>query len=185
MGNGKAIVVGRSGGAIIGLELAATMPEIIDFLIIYEAPVIEMLPKGDVETWRSFVQNIYIKSQHEGSLSAQTEFMASLINVPDSPLHTDLNNRISGNVDFFFKHEFKAFFEYLPNIESIRKNNVHLVTATGRDSDDAYYVRGTGALASKLGCENVEFPGHHDISLWMPKEFATAIQKVLEQRGYG
>jgi pimeloyl-ACP methyl ester carboxylesterase len=36
MGNGKAIVVGRSGGAIIGLELAATMPEIIDFLIIYE-----------------------------------------------------------------------------------------------------------------------------------------------------
>jgi hypothetical protein len=60
-----------------------------------------------------------------------------------------------------------------------------LVTATGRDSDDAYYVQATGALASKLGCENVEFPGHHDISLWMPKEFATAIQKVLEQRGYG
>jgi pimeloyl-ACP methyl ester carboxylesterase len=185
MGNGKAIVVGRSGGAIIGLELAATMPEIIDFLIIYEAPVIEMLPEGDVETWRSFVRNIYIKSQHEGSLSAQTEFMASLINVPDSPLPTYLNNRISGNVDFFFKHEFKAFFEYLPNIESIRKNNVHLVTATGRDSDDAYYVQATGALASKLGCENVEFPGHHDISLWMPKEFATAIHKVLKQRGYG
>ena len=185
IGDGKALVVGRSGGAIIGLELAATMSEMIDFLIIYEAPVIEMLPEGDVEKWRSFVRNIYIKSQHEGSLSAQTEFMASLINVPDSPLPTDLNNRILGNVDFFFKHEFKAFFEYLPNIESIRKNNVHLVTATGRDSDDAYYVQATGALASKLGCENVEFPGHHDISLWMPKEFATAIQKVLEQCGYG
>ena len=45
IGDGKSVVVGRSGGAIIGLELAATMPEVIDFLIVYEAPVIEMLPK--------------------------------------------------------------------------------------------------------------------------------------------
>jgi pimeloyl-ACP methyl ester carboxylesterase len=181
MGDETAVVVGRSGGAIIGLELAATMPEVIDFLIVHEAPVIEMLPKGDAEKWRSFVYNIYTKSQREGSHAAQTEFMASLINVPDSPFPTDLNDRISGNVDFFFKHEFRAFFGYLPNIESIRKNNVHLITATGRDSDNAYYVQTTRALAAKLGCENIEFPGHHDLSLWMPKEFANAIQKMLEQ----
>ena len=85
------------------------MPEIIDFLIVYEAPVIEMLPKPDTEKWRIFVDDIYTKSQRESSLSAQTEFMASLINVPDSPLPTDLNNRISGNLDFFFKHELRAF----------------------------------------------------------------------------
>ena len=45
MGFDKAIVVGRSGGAIIGLELAATRPELIDFLIVHEAPVIELLPE--------------------------------------------------------------------------------------------------------------------------------------------
>ena len=67
MGDGKAVVVGRSGGAMIGLELTATMPEVIDFLIVYEAPVIEILPKADAEKWRSFVYNIYTKSQHEGS----------------------------------------------------------------------------------------------------------------------
>jgi pimeloyl-ACP methyl ester carboxylesterase len=55
MGNGKPIVVGRSGGAIIGLELAATIPEVIDFLIVHDAPVIEMLPKVDGEKWRSFL----------------------------------------------------------------------------------------------------------------------------------
>ena len=141
MGDGKAVVVGRSGGAIIGLELAATIPEVIDFLIVYEAPVIEILPKADAEKWRSFVYNIYTISQHEGSQAAQTEFMGSLINVPDSPLPPDLNDRISGNVDFFFKHEFRAFFGYLPNIEIIRKNNVHMVTAIGRDSDNAYYYQ--------------------------------------------
>src|SRR5688572_28196402 len=31
----NALVVGRSGGAIIGLELAATMPDLIEFLIIH------------------------------------------------------------------------------------------------------------------------------------------------------
>jgi pimeloyl-ACP methyl ester carboxylesterase len=66
MGDGKAVVIGRSGGAIIGLELAATMPELIDFLIVYEAPVIEILSKTDAEKWRSFVNNIYRKSQQEG-----------------------------------------------------------------------------------------------------------------------
>jgi pimeloyl-ACP methyl ester carboxylesterase len=184
VGDGKALVVGRSGGAIIGLELAATMPEMINFLIVHEAPVIELLPKSDAEKWRSFVYNIYLKSQREGSLAAQTEFMASLISVPDSPFPTDLNDRLSGNVDFFFKHEFRAFFRYLPNIESIRKNNLHMVTAIGRDSDNAYYVQTTKALAVKLGCENIEFPGHHDLSLWMPKEFANAIQKTLERYGF-
>jgi len=184
VGDGKALVVGRSGGAIIGLELAATMPEMINFLIVHEAPVIELLPKSDSEKWRSFVYNIYKKSQREGSLAAQTEFMASLISVPDSPFPTDLNDRLSGNIDFFFKHEFRAFFRYLPNIESIRKNNLHMVTAIGRDSDNAYYVQTTKALAVKLGCENIEFPGHHDLSLWMPKEFANAIQKTLERYGF-
>jgi pimeloyl-ACP methyl ester carboxylesterase len=153
----KAIVVGRSGGAIIGLELAATLPEVIDFLIVHEAPVIEMLPKVDAEKWRSFFNDVYIKSQHEGSQAAQSEFMVSLINVPDSPLPTDLNDRISGNVDFFFKHEFRAFFEYLPNIESIRKNSIHLVTAMRRDSDNAYYVQATVALASRAKLLHVRF----------------------------
>jgi pimeloyl-ACP methyl ester carboxylesterase len=183
IGFDKAIVVGRSGGAIIGLELAATRPELIDFLIVHEAPVIKLLPEPKAERWRSFVDEIYTKSQREGWQAAQTEFMASLINVPDKPYPPDLNERLSGNVDFFFNHEFKAFYKYQPNIESIRNHNVKIVTATGRDSDDAYYVQATRALAARVGCDNVEFPGHHDISFWMPREFANAVLNSLERRG--
>jgi hypothetical protein len=144
----------------------------------------EPLPKADAEKWHSFVRDIYTKSQRDGWQAAQTEFMASLINVPDTPYPPDLNERISLNVDFFFKHEFRAFFGYLPNIESIRNYCVKMVTATGRDSDDAYYVQATRALATNLGCPNVEFPGHHDVSFWMPEEFANAIWRTLEGHGY-
>jgi pimeloyl-ACP methyl ester carboxylesterase len=185
MGFDKAIVVGRSGGAIIGLELAATRPELIYFLIVHEAPVIELLPESKAQRWRTFVDEIYTKSLREGWQAAQTEFMSSLINVPDKPYPSDLNERLSGNVDFFFKHEFRAFYKYLPNIESIRNHNVKMVTATGKDSDEAYYVQATRALAAKLGCDNVEFPGHHDVSFWMPEGFADAILSTLRRHGYG
>jgi pimeloyl-ACP methyl ester carboxylesterase len=184
MGFDKAIVVGRSGGAIIGLELAAARPELIDFLIVHEAPVIELLPESKAQRWRTFVDEIYTKSLREGWQTAQREFMSSLINVPDKPYPSDLNERLSGNVDFFFKHEFRAFYKYRPNIESIRNHNVKMETATGKDSDDAYYVQATRALAAKLGCDNIEFPGHHDVSFWMPEEFADAILSTLKRYRY-
>lgn len=112
IGGGKAIVVGRSGGAIIGLELAATRPELIDSLIVHEPPVIELLNETEARKWRSFFNKTYEKSLHEGYDVAQTEFMKSLVNVPFSPYPPDLNERLSGNVDFFFKHEFRALGIY-------------------------------------------------------------------------
>jgi pimeloyl-ACP methyl ester carboxylesterase len=179
--NKKATILGRSGGAVISLELAATRPELIDFLIVHEAPVIKLLSDSDAQRWRAFVDEIYLKYQREGWQAAQIEFMASLLNVPNSPYPPDLNERLVDNVDFFFKHEFRHFYDYLPNIESLRNSRINMVTATGRESDGAYYVEATKALAAKLGCENVEFPGHHDVSFWMPKEFADATRQTIKQ----
>ena len=65
MGFDKAIVVGRSGGAIIGLELVATRPELIDFLIVHEAPVIQLLPETEAQRWRTFVDEIYRVSEKD------------------------------------------------------------------------------------------------------------------------
>lgn len=182
VGFDKAVIVGRSGGAIIALELAAARPDVIDFMIAHEPPVIELLSDSDAQRWRTFVDEINTKSQREGWQAAQAEFIKSLINVPDTPYPANLNQRLSGNVDFFFKHELRAFAGYLPNVQRIRTNNVRMVTAVGRESDNAYYVQTTMALAAKLGCENVEFPGHHDVSFWMPDEFANAIRQILLAR---
>jgi pimeloyl-ACP methyl ester carboxylesterase len=182
LGDDKAAaVLGRSGGAIISLELATTGPELVDFVLVHEAPVIKLLPDSDARKWRTFVEEIYVKSQREGWQAAQIEFMASLLNVPDSPYPTDLNDRLAGNVDFFFKHEFRPFYDYLPKVDSLRNSRINMVTATGRESDGAYYVQATKALAARLGCKNIEFPGHHDVSFWMPEEFAEATRRAIKQ----
>ena len=55
MGFDKAIVVGRSGDAIIRSRAVATRPELIDFIIVHEAPVIELLPESKAQSWRTFV----------------------------------------------------------------------------------------------------------------------------------
>ena len=62
MGSDKSLIFGSSGGAIIGLELAAVKPEVIDFLIFHEAPLIEPLPTADAEKWLSFHHDIYMKA---------------------------------------------------------------------------------------------------------------------------
>ncbi|CAN5224409.1 hypothetical protein BH18THE2_BH18THE2_28830 [soil metagenome] len=144
--------------------------------------MIELLPAGDAEKWRSFHYNIYMKSQREGWEAALVDFMASLIGAPDIPYPADLNERVSENMDFFFKHEYKAFIQYIPYVNRIRENKVHMVAAVGRDSNDAYYVQSTRALASKLHCECIEFPGQHDVSFYMPEEFAKAVRSTLKRR---
>jgi pimeloyl-ACP methyl ester carboxylesterase len=172
MGADKAIVFGSSGGGIIGLELAAAKPEIIEFLLVHEFPVTELLPDLDAEKWRTFHDNIYTKYQHKSWQEALADFMAALVGLPNEP--SELYERVKGNMDFFFKYEYRIFVRYVPDVERIKNNNILIVTAVGKDSNDAYYVQSTRALA-KLGCEIIEFPGHHGASLYMPEEFAKAI----------
>jgi pimeloyl-ACP methyl ester carboxylesterase len=177
----KAIIFGSSGGGIIALELAASKPEVIDFLIVHEPPAIELLPAANADEWRSFHYDIYMKDQREGWKAASVDFMAALIRAPNIPYPPDLNERVSQNMDFFFKHEYIAFIQYIPNVKRIRENKVNMVTTVGQDSDDAHYVQSTRALASKLRCECIEFPGQHDVSFYMPQEFANAIRSTIER----
>jgi pimeloyl-ACP methyl ester carboxylesterase len=182
MGEDKAIIFGSSGGGIIGLELAAANPNMIDFLIVHEPPVIEFLPVADADKWRSFHHDIYMKNLREGWQRALPDFVATLIGAPDIPFPPDLDERVSNNMDFFFRHEYKVFIQYIPNVKQIRENKVNIVTAIGRDSDDSQYVQATRALTSRLHCKCIVFPGQHDLSFYMPQEFANAIRSTVEQR---
>jgi hypothetical protein len=74
---------------------------VIDFLIVHEPPVIELLPAADAEKWRTFHYNIYMKNLSEGWEPALVDFSASLIGAPDIPFPPDLDERVSGNMDFF------------------------------------------------------------------------------------
>ena len=176
----NAIVFGNSGEGIIGLELATSRPDLISFLIIHETPIIEILP--DAKKWRSFNDDIYIKSQKEGWKVALGDFMKSLVNSPDVSFPDDLKRRISGNVDFFFKHEFKSFINYIPDFKRLQENDVNIVAAVGIESDDAYYVKSTKEIASRLRCPLFNFPGQHVAFFYLPKEFSMALKNTINKK---
>jgi hypothetical protein len=124
----------------------------------------------------------YLKNLREGWQAALPNFVATLIGAPDIPFPPDLNERVSGNMDFFFRHEYRAFAQYIPDVKRIRENKVDLVTAVGGASDNSQYVQATRALTSRLHCKCIEFPGQHDVSFYMPKEFGNAIKSTLESK---
>jgi pimeloyl-ACP methyl ester carboxylesterase len=94
-GSDKAIIFWSSGGGITGLELAAVKPEVIDFLIVHEPPVIELLPDTDAKRWRSFHHDIFMKSLRKGWQAALPDFMALLVGALNIPFLRDLNDRVS------------------------------------------------------------------------------------------
>jgi hypothetical protein len=55
-----------------------------------------------------------------------------------------------------------------------------MVAAVGGESNDVYYVQSTRALASKLHCQCIEFPGQHDVSFYMPEEFAKTVLSTIK-----
>jgi hypothetical protein len=120
-----------------------------------------------------FHNNVYNKSQREGWQAALADFMAARVGVPDIPYPRDLNERVAGNMDFFFTHEYMTFVHYVPDLDRISKNKVQMVAAIATQSPEAYYVQSTKALAAKLACDCIEFPGHHDVSFYMPEELRT------------
>jgi pimeloyl-ACP methyl ester carboxylesterase len=91
----KVIIFGSSGGGITGLELLAVKPEVIDFLIVHEPPVIDLLPDTDAKRWRSFHHDIYMKGLRKGWQAALPDFMALLVRALDIPFLGDLNERVS------------------------------------------------------------------------------------------
>ena len=153
MGHDKAIIFESSGGGIIGLELAAAKPEVIDFLMVHEFPVIELLPAADTDKYRLFHHDFYMKYLREGWQAALPDFVATLVGAPDIPFPPDLDERVSGNMDFFFGHEYKAFTQYIPDVKRIRENKVNMITVVGRDSDNSQYVQATKALTPRLHCK--------------------------------
>ena len=64
LGFDKALILGNGGNGIISVELAASCPELIIFLIVNEMCVLEL---PDAKKWCLFSNDLYVKSQKKNS----------------------------------------------------------------------------------------------------------------------
>jgi pimeloyl-ACP methyl ester carboxylesterase len=185
MDNGAAYVFGSSGGAQIGLNLAARYPEKVRALIAHEPPCLSML--ADPSEALASDQDIADTYQREGVGAAMQKFMAAsgmADGPPPEPLTPEASEtfaRISGNLDYFFAHGLMPLSVYHPDVDALRRVRARVVAGVGEQSAGQTCYRTGVALAEKLGTVPVHFPGDHVGYLGNAAAFAETVDYAFTQ----
>lgn len=178
MGRDDAYVFGNSGGANIALQLAADHPEIIRGLAAHEGPTLSLLP--DADTWLAFINRVHGTFAAHGAAAAFKLFATELAGFDTTPQQARVAaGEMPPNGEFFMAREYLPIGSYIPDLETIRRNQVPMVTAAGRDSADAYYARTARLQAERLRCPYIDFPGNHLGFIFEAETFAATLRSAL------
>lgn len=187
-GEQPAHVYGNSGGATIGLDLAARYPGEVGTLVAHEPPLVELVP--DAEEWRSTFREIDDIYRSAGALAAMGRFGTAveeggpsyteeMQQTPPPPEAQEMMARMMGNFDLFVGHEMQQIVAYVPDIAKLRSGPTRIVSAAGETSGEQMARRAAIALAERLGIDETYLPGAHGGWGSDPKEFADSLDRVL------
>ena len=191
LGGGPANVFGTSGGAQIGLDLAARYPQLVDTLVAHEPPTIMALP--DPSQALVADRDLHETYLREGVDAAMGKFfaMAGLDGEEggDGPPEFDMPReaaetfaRVSGNFEYWLAHGMLPLSLYEPKVEALRKGKPRIVIGLGEQSKgQPIHEMGT-AVAGKLGVEPVAFPGDHMGFEAHAEQFVETLSKAFSGR---
>jgi pimeloyl-ACP methyl ester carboxylesterase len=185
MSDEPAFVLGSSGGAQIGLNLAARYPQRVRTLIAHEPPCMALLP--DAEEMRVFSEDVYNTYLTAGTGAAMQKFMVGAgiggppaqSTAPRSPEALEAFARVNGNLDYFLAHGFRPIGSYIPDVEALRAGATQIVVGVGEISTGTLPFRSAVALAELLGTTPAVFPGGHGGYNENPQAFAEKLHQVL------
>lgn len=185
LGDEPALVLGSSGGAQIGLNLAARYPQRVRTLIAHEPPCMALLP--DAEEMRAFSEDVYNTYLAAGAGAAMQKFMvgagiggpSTQRTAPPPPEAMETFARIQRNVDYFLAHGFRPIGAFVPDVAALRAGSARIVVGVGESSAGSLPYRSAIALAELLGTTPSTFPGGHGGYNDNPQAFAEKLHQVL------
>jgi len=183
LGDDPALVLGSSGGAVIGLELAARHPEQVRTLVAHEPPVIRLLPDADAQL--AVTEEVYQIFRREGWPAAVQRFLANAgleagpRQPPADPEAAEAMARMRDNFDFFLAHYLRPISGYEPDLPALRSGSTRLVIGIADATGGQLAHRCAVAVAERLGLTPVVFPGDHNGFASRPAEFAEVLDGVL------
>jgi len=181
-----AFVFASSGGATIGLELAARHPEQVRTLVAHEPPSPVLQP--DPARARAEMDDIVQTYRSAGIGPTMQKFMihTRIRSEPPppppgepTPEMREAMAQMQRNMDFWFRHYFHAIAEYEPDFEALKSGSTRIVPGVGDDSRGERAHDGGLALAERLGTKAVVFPGAHGGFDTHAAEFAVRLREVL------
>jgi pimeloyl-ACP methyl ester carboxylesterase len=176
IGRATTSVFASSGGGIIAYQMAVSYPKMLDHLICHEAPTTSLLSAEESTEMMDFffkLQDIY----REGGVKPTLEvFTAKIMVGMDDGLPRQKNE--PGNPVNQFENEMMMGW-YCPDLVKIVQNRTSVAVGFGTKSEGAMYKRTALEQAKRLGCEAVEFPGHHQGFETQAEEFAPVLLALL------
>jgi pimeloyl-ACP methyl ester carboxylesterase len=192
VGETSAFVFGNSSGAVIALDMAKTQPQAVRAIIAHEPPIPRVHPNA--RKLQSFFARVYATAFRFGSYLALLRFMLGvrlpLLQLTRASREVNIHREQSREryistrdaADFLVKQELLPVTNYLPDVATIKKNEVSVFMGVGAWSQKhkAWYAQTAQILAEQLACPLVIFPGHHGSFLDMP-EWATTLRNILHK----
>lgn len=184
-GGGPVFVFGTSGGAQIGLNLAARHPELVRTLVAHEPP--SMMLMADPSPHLAAAMALHDTYLRDGVEAAIGQFMAE--NGLDggdgtppemSPEDMETFGRVSGNFEYWLAHGMLPLSRYRADVEALTSGAPRVVVALGEASLGQPIHDMGMALAIALGVRPAVFPGDHMGFGMDPVGFANALEEAFK-----
>jgi pimeloyl-ACP methyl ester carboxylesterase len=186
LGKDPVYVFGNSGGAQIGLNLAARHPERVRVLVAHEPPCLLLL--ADPSAALAVSEDVYDTYRRDGVGPAMAKFFSAngiaqgpepQAAVPLSPEAAATFARVTGNFEYWLAHG-RPLALYRPDIAALRSGQPRIVVGIGEESAGQTIYRVGLALAEKLDVAPVFFPGDHMAFASHPATFAETLSLALQ-----
>ncbi|KAG0646942.1 putative hydrolase [Hyphodiscus hymeniophilus] len=171
-------IFASSGGGIIGFQMAVSYPSTLDHMVCHEAPTTVLLSAKESTDLIDFFSSLY-DIYREGGVTPTMDAFTKKIMVgmehgpprkapePHNPVNQFENEMMMGM--------------YCPDLAKIVENGTSVAVGFGTLSEGAMYRRTVVEQAKRLGCEMMEFPGHHQWFETRPDEFAPVLLALLDR----
>ncbi|WP_182113101.1 alpha/beta fold hydrolase [Actinotalea sp. JY-7876] len=178
LGADDADVMGSSGGAVTGLDLATRYPDRVRTLVAHEPPVLTLLQ--DSAEQLAAVDALVATFHREGFEAAIMAFLgnAGWDEDEEEPREPPSAQDMADGARFFAQ-DLHPTSSYVPDIAALTAGATRVVVGVGADSGDLLTHRTSTALAERLGTRLTAFPGAHHGFASHPQEFAAALRDVL------
>jgi pimeloyl-ACP methyl ester carboxylesterase len=187
---GRAHVFGTSGGAQIGLNLAARYPLLVETLVVHEPPTMMLLDDPSAEIAET--NGLYDIYKTQGVDAAMGAFFGANAleggSEGDAPADFDMPpeaaetmGRVMGNFDYWLAHGMRPLSFYTPDVAALKSGAPRIVVGISAQSEGLPIARMSGALAETLGLAPIAFPGDHISGFDGPNaaEFAAVLDTAI------
>ena len=182
----KAIIVGCSLGALITMRLTALYPELVEYALLHEPPLLCLPGITSPEEDEALLE---IKSQVErGKYKLALLGFLGLTNGHSDPrakpyTPEKMDQQIANGM-LFMEHEFLGQFFLGREVYGMEKlqNCGKVCCMAGDSGGDTYTVKAARDLSAELGCPLYYVAGGHNAAHDVPKEFAAMVLGILSLR---